>query len=452
MSIFNQLFKRTSPQQGIVMYYLFAIVAAFLMLNLPYVHKPGVHVNPIDTLFVAVSGISVTGLTPISIVDTYTTFGQIIILIILNIGGVGVMAMGTVLWVILGKHIGLRERQLIMLDNNRNTMSGAVKLIIEIVRAILLIELVGALLLAFYFYRDSSDIQYSLMQGFFVAISSTTNAGLDITGNSLIPYADDYFVQTIVMFLITLGSIGFPVLLEVKAYIKNRIPNFRFSLFAKITTITYLALFALGTIVILLLEANHAFQGSSWHKALFYAMFQSTTTRSAGLETIDITHFSDATNIVMGLLMFIGSSPSSVGGGIRTTTFAILILFILNFRNETNSTTIKVFNREIQPSDIQKTFTVFGVATILTSVAIILTSAFEGTKLTFLQVFFEIMSAFGTCGLSLGASSDGNDLTKIILMLLMFIGRVGLISFIIMIGGRKEPVMYHYPKEKIQIG
>ncbi|UTB78735.1 Trk family potassium uptake protein [Staphylococcus carnosus] len=452
MSIFNQLFKKTSPQQGIVMYYLIAIVAAFLMLNLPYVHKPGVHVNPIDTLFVAVSGISVTGLTPISIVDTYSTFGQIIILIILNIGGVGVMAMGTVLWLVLRKRIGLRERQLIMLDNNRNTMSGAVKLIIEIVRAILLIELVGALLLAFYFYRDSSDIQYALMQGFFVAISSTTNAGLDITGNSLIPYADDYFVQTIVMFLITLGSIGFPVLLEVKAYIKNRIPNFRFSLFAKITTITYFALFAFGTIVILLLEANHAFQGASWHKALFYAMFQSTTTRSAGLETIDITHFSDATNILMGLLMFIGSSPSSVGGGIRTTTFAILILFIINFRNDTNSTTIKVFNREIQPSDIQKTFTVFGVATILTSVAIILTSAFEGTKLSFLQVFFEIMSAFGTCGLSLGASGDGNDFTKVILMLLMFIGRVGLISFIIMIGGRKDPVMYHYPKEKIQIG
>ncbi|SUL91033.1 putative sodium transport protein [Staphylococcus carnosus] len=434
------------------MYYLIAIVAAFLMLNLPYVHKPGVHVNPIDTLFVAVSGISVTGLTSISIVDTYSTFGQIIILIILNIGGVGVMAMGTVLWLVLRKRIGLRERQLIMLDNNRNTMSGAVKLIIEIVRAILLIELVGALLLAFYFYRDSSDIQYALMQGFFVAISSTTNAGLDITGNSLIPYADDYFVQTIVMFLITLGSIGFPVLLEVKAYIKNRIPNFRFSLFAKITTITYFALFAFGTIVILLLEANHAFQGASWHKALFYAMFQSTTTRSAGLETIDITHFSDATNILMGLLMFIGSSPSSVGGGIRTTTFAILILFIINFRNDTNSTTIKVFNREIQPSDIQKTFTVFGVATILTSVAIILTSAFEGTKLSFLQVFFEIMSAFGTCGLSLGASGDGNDFTKVILMLLMFIGRVGLISFIIMIGGRKDPVMYHYPKEKIQIG
>lgn len=137
------------------MYYIVAIVIAFLLLNLPYVHKPGVEVNPIDTLFVAVSGISVTGLSPISIVDTYSTFGQLIILVILNIGGIGVMAIGTMLWVVLGKHIGIRERQLIMLDNNKNTMSGTVKLIIDIVKSIFVIELVGAMLLAFYFYRDN---------------------------------------------------------------------------------------------------------------------------------------------------------------------------------------------------------------------------------------------------------------------------------------------------------
>ena len=134
------------------------------MLNLPYVHKSGVDVNPIDTLFVAVSGISVTGLTPISIVDTYSTFGQIIILVILNIGGIGVMAIGTLLWVVLGKHIGIRERQLIMLDNNKDTMSGTVKLILEIVRTIIVIEFIGALLLAFYFYRDNPDLKYAIMQ------------------------------------------------------------------------------------------------------------------------------------------------------------------------------------------------------------------------------------------------------------------------------------------------
>ena len=251
------------------MYYIVAIIVAFLLLNLPFVHKSGINVDPIDSLFVAVSGVSVTGLSPVNIVETYTTFGQIIIMIILNIGGIGVMAIGTMLWVFLGKHIGMRERQLIMLDNNKDTMSGTVKLILDIVRTILIIELVGASLLAFYFYRDNPDLQYAIMQGMFVAVSATTNGGLDITGQSLIPYANDYFVQTIVMFLIILGSIGFPVLIEVKAYIKNRIPNFRFSLFAKITTMTYLVLFVFGAIIILLFENKNAFQNIKWHKSLF---------------------------------------------------------------------------------------------------------------------------------------------------------------------------------------
>lgn len=452
MSIFNQLLKKSSPQQGIVMYYIVAIIVAFLMLNLPFVHKSNITVDPIDSLFVAVSGVSVTGLSPVNIIDTYTTFGQIIIMIILNMGGIGVMAIGTMLWVVLGKHIGMRERQLIMLDNNKHTMSGTVKLILDIVRTILIIELVGASLLAFYFYRDTSDIQYAIMQGMFVSVSATTNGGLDITGQSLIPYANDYFVQTIVMFLIMLGSIGFPVLLEVKAYIKNRIPNFRFSLFAKITTVTYFALFIFGVLIILLLEHNQAFQNMSWHKSLFYALFQSATTRSAGLQTLDVSGFGEGTNIVMGILMFIGSSPSSVGGGIRTTTFAILILFLLNFSNQPEKTSIKAFNREIHITDVQRSFAVFIMASILTFASMIFILVVENGKVSFLQAFFEVMSAFGTCGLSLGITDDVNDMTKGVLMLLMLIGRVGLISFIIMIGGRREPDKFHYPKERIQIG
>ncbi|MDK9864996.1 MULTISPECIES: TrkH family potassium uptake protein [Staphylococcus] len=452
MSIFNQLLKKSSPQQGIVMYYIVAIIVAFLLLNLPFVHKSGVNVDPIDSLFVAVSGVSVTGLSPVNIVETYTTFGQIIIMIILNIGGIGVMAIGTMLWVFLGKHIGMRERQLIMLDNNKDTMSGTVKLILDIVRTILIIELVGASLLAFYFYRDNPDLQYAIMQGMFVAVSATTNGGLDITGQSLIPYANDYFVQTIVMFLIILGSIGFPVLIEVKAYIKNRIPNFRFSLFAKITTMTYLVLFVFGAIIILLFEHNHAFQNMTWHKSLFYALFQSATTRSAGLQTIDVSDFGEGTNVIMSILMFIGSSPSSVGGGIRTTTFAILILFLLNFSNNNEKTSIKAFNREIHTTDVQRSFAVFTMAGILTFAGTITILVVENGKLSFLQAFFEVMSAFGTCGLSLGVTDDISGMSKVVLMILMFIGRVGLISFIIMIGGRREPDKYHYPKERIQIG
>lgn len=434
------------------MYYIVAIIVAFLLLNLPFVHKSRINVDPIDSLFVAVSGVSVTGLSPVNIVETYTTFGQIIIMIILNIGGIGVMAIGTMLWVFLGKHIGMRERQLIMLDNNKDTMSGTVKLILDIVRTILIIELVGASLLAFYFYRDNPDLQYAIMQGMFVAVSATTNGGLDITGQSLIPYANDYFVQTIVMFLIILGSIGFPVLIEVKAYIKNRIPNFRFSLFAKITTMTYLVLFVFGAIIILSFEHNHAFQNMTWHKSLFYALFQSATTRSAGLQTIDVSNFGEGTNVIMSVLMFIGSSPSSVGGGIRTTTFAILILFLLNFSNNNEKTSIKAFNREIHTTDVQRSFAVFTMAGILTFAGTITILVVENGKISFLQAFFEVMSAFGTCGLSLGVTDDISGMSKIVLMVLMFIGRVGLISFIIMIGGRREPDKYHYPKERIQIG
>lgn len=452
MSFVKQLLKKASPQQGIVLYYIAAIVGAFLLLNLPGIHKPGVSIKPIDTLFVAVSGVSVTGLTPANISETYNAFGYVIILIILNIGGIGVMAIGTLLWVVLGKRIGIRERQLIMLDNNKNSMSGTVKLIIDIVRTILVIEFVGALFLTFYFYQDLHNIKQAVLQGVFVSISATTNGGLDITGDSLIPYASDYFVQTIVMFLIVLGSIGFPVLLEIKAYIKNRVPNFRFTLFTKVTTVTYLIILIAGIIGILFLEGKGVFAGETWHKTLFYSMFQSVTTRSAGLQTFDVSQFSEATNLFMGALMFIGSSPSSVGGGIRTTTFAIIVLFIINYKPNAERSAIRVFNREIHVQDLQRSFAVFTIAIVLTFLGTFVILINESADISFINIYFEVMSAFGTCGLSTGITGDLSSVSKCVLMVLMFIGRVGLISFIIMMSGNREPAKYHYPKESIQIG
>ncbi|QCT74466.1 TrkH family potassium uptake protein [Macrococcoides canis] len=446
----TKLLMRLTPQQGIVLYYLVAIFISFLLLRIPYVHKEGITISYIDSLFVAVSGISVTGLSPVSIVDTYSIFGQMMIILILNLGGIGVMAMGTLLWVILGKKIGMRERQLIMVDHNQNKMSGVVTLILEIVKTMLAIELFGALLLAFYFYKDMDSVTTALFHGMFAAVSATTNGGLDITGDSLNSYADDYFVQTITMFLIVLGAIGFPVLIEVKSYLTNKIPNFRFSLFAKLTIVTYLLLFIVGTLTIYLFEYHHAFKSISWHKALFYAMFQSATTRSAGLTTIDLTQLTDATQFFMSGLMFIGSSPSSVGGGIRTTTLAILILFLINYSNGRNS--IKVFNKEIDPIDINRAFAVMVLATLICFIGLLLILSFENGKYDLLEIFFEVMSAFGTCGLSLGITADLSNLSKVVIMILMFIGRVGLISFIIMLGGKAEPEKFRYPKERIMIG
>lgn len=445
-----KIFGKLTPQQGLVLYYIAAMFIAFLLLNLPYVHKPGVHVSYLDTLFVAVSGISVTGLSPVSIVDTYSLYGQILILVILNLGGIGVMAMGTLLWSIMGKKIGMRERQLIMVDNNQEKMSGVVSLIRDIVSTMLMIELVGSLILAFYFYKELHSIPEALYQGLFASVSATTNGGLDITGASLNPYANDYFVQTITILLIILGAIGFPVIIEFKTYLTNKVPNFRFSLFAKLTVTTYILLFIGGTVMIYLLEMHNAFKGLPWHKSLFYAMFQSASTRSAGLTTIDLNHLTEATQFMMGGLMFIGSSPSSVGGGIRTTTLAILVLFLLNYSN--GRTTIKVFNKEIHPLDIQRAFAVMILATAICFIGLMIILGFENNRIELLPIYFEVMSAFGTCGLSMGITGDLSAPSKIVIILLMFIGRVGLISFIIMLGGKAEPDKFRYPKERIMVG
>ena len=187
------------------------------------------------------------------------------------------------------------------------------------------------LLLTAYMMRFYDTFSEAFLMGLFMAVSATTNAGFDITGESLVPYFNDYFVQSVTMILIILGAIGFPVLIEVKSYFSKKVPHFRFSLFTKITTVTFGFLLFWGTVMIFILESFNSFKGMAWHEKLFTSLFHSVSSRSAGLTTHDITKFSEATDIFISSLMFIGASPSSVGGGIRTTTFAIAILFLINF-------------------------------------------------------------------------------------------------------------------------
>ncbi|AMA63312.1 TrkH family potassium uptake protein [Kurthia gibsonii] len=450
MGTAKDISKRSTPFQAIVSYYFIAIAISFVLLILPGVHKEGVHVSLLDSLFTAVSAVSVTGLTVFNISETYTTFGIVMLLVVLQLGAIGIMSLGTFVWLIVGKKIGLRERQLIMVDHNQYNLSGVVNLIKEIIKNLFVIELVGALILTLYFLQYYDTFLKALLHGVFAAVSATTNGGFDITGESLAPYADDYFVQTINMILITLGAIGFPVLIEVKYFLMNKDPKkFRFSLFTKITTTTYAILFLVGTFVILIVEAFNAFKDMSWHKMLFSSMFHSVSTRSAGLTTLDVAQFTDTTNIFLSFMMFIGASPSSVGGGIRTTTFAIAVLFLINFARGKDD--IQVFGREIYTIDVFRSYVVIILATTMVLVSTMILLLTEKNA-TLLQIIFEITSAFGTCGMSLGITSDLSSPGKVIIMILMFVGRVGLISFLYSLGGKSEKPKYHYPKERVIIG
>ncbi|PTY77068.1 Ktr system potassium uptake protein D [Heyndrickxia sporothermodurans] len=442
--------RKLTPFQLIVYYYFLTVSISSIFLSLPFAHKPGVHISVLDTIFVAASAVSVTGLSTINISETYSTSGIFILMLILQIGGIGIMSITTFFWLILGKKIGLKQRKLIMTDQNQTNLSGLVKMLKLILVLILMIELSGALILGTYFLTYYSDWKDAYLHGLFASVSATTNAGFDLTGQSLIPFAKDYFVQFINMILITLGAIGFPVLLELKEFLlrKKNAPKFYFSLFTKITTSTYGILFVFGTIAIFLLEKDLFLKGKDWYDAFFYTTFQSNTTRSAGLLTADINQFSSPTLLIMSGLMFIGASPSSVGGGIRTTTFAIIVLFIIHFAKGNRN--IKIFKREIHEMDVLKALAVFVIASFICIVSVILLSITEHQSL--LSIIFEVCSAFGTTGASLGITPDLSIFGKCLLIVLMFIGRVGIVSLMYMMGGRDQSNNYHYPKERLIIG
>ncbi len=443
-------FDKLSPSQVIVSFYLIASLLSVALLSLPIALKPGVEWSFIDVLFTAVSAISVTGLGVVSTPYKCITICIFILMFIMQFGGIGIMTLGTFFWLLLGKKIGLKERQLIQTDQNQSSLAGLVKLMKNILIIILLIELVGALILGSYFLNYFPTWQEAYLQGLFAAVSATTNAGFDITGQSLIPFAHDYFVQTVNIVLLTLGAIGFPVLIELKDYFATRKQPRRahFSLYTKLTTVTFFGLMAFGTIAILLLEFNHFFADKTWHESFFYAFFQSSTTRNGGLATVDVSLFSNPTLLVISVLMFIGASPSSVGGGVRTTTVAIILLFLYNFARGRKS--VKVFKREFESEDILKAMAVMSTALMLCFLAVVVLSITE--PFSTIQLIFEVSSAFGTTGLSMGITPELSTFGKFVLILLMFIGRIGILSFITIIAKPGSKDLYHFPKEKVIIG
>lgn len=445
----KDVFNRLTPFQLIVVYYFIAVTVSTFLLKLPVALKPGVELAGIDALFVAASAVSVTGLTTINISETFSVTGVFILMFVLQFGGIGIMTLGTFMWLLFRRKIGFKERRLIMTDQNLYSLSGLVALLRQVLFLIVIIELLGALILGVYLMKYYPNPLDAFFHGAFMSVSATTNGGFDITGASLMPYATDYFVQFINIILIILGAIGFPVLVEVKNFLMNKgSSRFQFTLFAKLTSVTFFALVVFGTIVILLLEYDAFFQGKSWHESFFYAFFQSVSTRSGGLATMDVSQFSEPTLLVLSALMFIGASPSSVGGGIRTTTLALNVLFLYHFAR--GNKRIKVFKREVSEIDIRKALVVSLTGFFICSTAIFTLSITEDFTLT--EILFEVCSAFGTTGLSMGITPDVSTFGKFVLIICMFIGRVGIVTFIFMIGGKEKQVKYRYPEERIIIG
>jgi len=440
-----------SPARMLFIFYIIALIISTTILSLPVAYKADYTPPFIDILFTAVSALSVTGLTTFSIIDTFSFTGLIFLTIILHLGLLGVMSISTLILLLLGRKIGISERRLIMQDQNLYNFGGMVYLIKQIIIIVFTVEIAMIIILGTYLLSYASSAQQAFFHAYFHTISALSNGGFALHNDSLQIYANDYVIQIIVMFLIIIGAIGFPVLVEVKTFLfmnKKERRQFRFSLFSKVTATTFFLLIGVGAIIIFALDVNRLFSTNQWHETLFYVLFQSVTTRSAGLSTMDVTLLSETNQLFMSLLMFIGASPSSAGGGIRTTTFALVIIFIITYARGGKS--IKIFNREIYNDDLMKAVTITLLAILMFTIGVFILSFIEPFPLT--SLIFEVASAFGTVGLSQGITDELTTLSKIILMLFMFIGRIGLVTFIFTFRKGVQQPSVRYPKEKMIIG
>ncbi|MDR1568227.1 MAG: TrkH family potassium uptake protein [Streptococcaceae bacterium] len=448
--------SRLSSIQIIVIYYLFLTLLALFLFLLPVFRQPNSTVPLIDLIFLAISTVSVTGLSTIDIHTVFNQNGIILLEVLFQVGGFGIMMISTFFFILSKKKISLRQRQLIMTDMNQPKLSGVVRLIKRTLILLITIQILFGLAFGSYFYlhHDFKTISQSLFWGVFQSISAVTNSGFDVTGESLFPFAQHNGFLLWLILLMFIGSIGFPVLLEATDYVthffnKKRLP-YRFSLFTKIAITSFLVLFVLGAFVIYNFEANHLYQGMGAHEKVLNAMFYSMSTRNAGLQINPLTDFQPHTLLFMSVLMFIGASPSSVGGGIRTTTVAIVTLYLISFlKGEEN---VNLFGRRINTQDIQKSVVVLNLSIILCFLAVLILMTTQ-PNLSMISIVVEVCSAFGTTGLSLGITEQLDVIGKITIAMLMFIGRVGTLYILMLfVPKQTRDLGYEYPSEKIIIG
>lgn len=441
------------PAQVMVLGFGALILFGALMLNLPISTQSGENVGFLNALFTATSAVCVTGLIVVDTSTYWNEFGQFIIITLIQTGGLGFMTVATMFSLITRKKINLRERLLIQESLNQVNLSGLVKLTRYIIVMTLVIEGIGALLLSFVFIPKlglAKGIWYSI----FHSISAFCNAGFDLMGSvtgapfsSLNYFVDNALINIVICSLIVLGGIGFPVLLDI---INNKKYS-KLNIHSKIVLNTTAILIIIGFLFIFIVEFNNGLGTLSIKGKVLSSLFQSITLRTAGYTTIDLTVLGESTLFFMIILMLIGASPASAGGGLKTTTIATLFLTVKAFI--LGKEDIEVYQRRISTSTVRKSLGIFfiGVSLVLFG-TLALTIISPGFNL--IESAFEIASAFATVGLSIGGSADLTSLGKIIVIIFMFLGRVGSMTIFIALLSRSSKVKskIRYPEGKIIVG
>lgn len=401
----------------------------------------------VDALFTSTSAVCVTGLVVVDTGTYFSLFGQIIIMILIQIGGLGFMTFSTLFALILGKRISLRERLIMKEAMNQVSMSGLVRLTKYVIIFTFAIEALAACLLSFRFVPQFGPVK-GIYFSIFHSISAYCNAGFDIFGHfsSLTDYTSDILVNVVIMSLFIIGGLGFSILAD----FYNRRNLRKLSFHTKTVLLMTTLLIAVGSILIFIMEFNNpeTLGGLGWKGKILGAVFQGVTPRTAGFSTINTGAMTKASLFFTCILMFIGASPGSTGGGIKTTTFMTLILTVsANLKGNQEPT---LFSRRIPRDIVYKTITIITISMLLIIVMVMVLSATE--QVDFINIFFEVISAFGTVGLSTGITPYLSVIGRLALVVTMFAGRVGPLTLALAISMRQKKASYSYPEERLIVG
>lgn len=446
--MFNIIKKKFTYTRIIALSFAVVILIGSILLTLPISSRDGSVTPFINSLFTAVSSTCVTGL---SVYDTYShwsLFGQIVILCMIQIGGLGFMTIIVMLSLIRKKGTSLHERRLLMQSAGSIEMDGINKLLKNIFLGTFIFEFIGAVLLSIRFCGQmgfGKGIWYAV----FHSISAFCNAGFDLMGQfgdtSFFAYSDDWLVNLTLIFLITMGGLGFLVWSDL---LKNKFHFRNYSLHTKIVLTTSAILLFGGTIVFFFTERNHAFAGMNVSHQILCSFFQSATTRTAGFLTVDQSELSNSGSIVSALLMLVGGSSGSTAGGIKTTTFAVFL--ISNFSFARNNDNIVIFKKRLDTSAVKQAGSIVCVYICLVFVSAFIICIAE--PLGMREVFYETISAIATVGLSMSVTPTLGTLSKIIIAVLMYTGRIGGMSMVMVLAEKKDRSPLERPVGKILIG
>ncbi|MGE5561027.1 MAG: TrkH family potassium uptake protein [Chloroflexota bacterium] len=436
---------KLAPAQVLVLGFAAVILAGAILLTLPISSQAHVRTPFIDALFTATSATCVTGLIVVNTATHWSTFGQLVILALIQIGGLGIMTMATLFALMVGRRISFRERILIQEGIGKLDVAGVVKLTKYILASTFIIEGTGALILFIRWLRDLPPAKAAYF-GIFHAISSFCNAGFDLWGDSLVRFVDDVTVNLVIGGLIIVGGLGFYVLADIWKHRRFSALNLHSKVVIRATVFLIIA----GTVLMYVLEMNNpATLGPlSFKGKVLASWFAAVTPRTAGYNSINVGAMTDAGLFLTIVLMFIGASPGSTGGGIKTTTFTTLLLAV--WTTITGKSEVETFQRRLAREVIDKALVISMISLLLLLSVTLVLAATQPAR--FLAVLFEATSGFGTVGLSMGITPTLTTLGKSLIILLMYAGRVGPLTLAMALTIRHSQANIRLPEDRVVIG